>query len=126
MSTIGDMAMSAALQDERRELRSAIKALRGALENSNSLFAAMLHEKRPDAEIEAQIYENRSAMVSPREAPERDAVLVAHLQGRLDSPRPFHGAECPDYPNCKGGCGLGCTHDVEARPIPSVSSQERA
>lgn len=62
--SIGDMAMSAALQDEKRELRYAIKTLRNALENSNSLFAAMLHEKRPDAEIEAQIYENRSAAVS--------------------------------------------------------------
>lgn len=26
---------------------------------------------------------------------------------------PFYGAECPDYPNCSGGCGLGCTHEVE-------------
>jgi hypothetical protein len=29
--------------------------------------------------------------------------------------RPFYGAECPSYPACSGGCGLGCTHDVEAR-----------
>lgn len=27
----------------------------------------------------------------------RDAVLVAYLQGRLDAPRPFYGAECPDF-----------------------------
>jgi hypothetical protein len=26
----------------------------------------------------------------------------------------FYGAECPSYPNCTGGCGLGCTHDIEA------------
>lgn len=25
----------------------------------------------------------------------------------------FHGAQCPSYPNCKGGCGLGCTHEIE-------------
>jgi hypothetical protein len=30
------------------------------------------------------------------------------------SPSKFYGAECPSYPNCTGGCGLGCTHDVEA------------
>lgn len=63
--SIGDMAMSAVLQDEFRALRLAIKTMREALDNSNSLFAAMLLEKRPDAEIEKQIYENRSAMVSP-------------------------------------------------------------
>lgn len=27
--------------------------------------------------------------------------------------RPFYGAECPSYPNCKGGCGLGCTKEIE-------------
>ena len=25
----------------------------------------------------------------------------------------FYGAECPSYPNCTGGCGLGCTHEIE-------------
>ncbi|WP_439368501.1 hypothetical protein [Bradyrhizobium sp. DASA03120] len=25
----------------------------------------------------------------------------------------FYGARCPTYPNCTGGCGLGCTHEVE-------------
>src|SRR5688572_22715454 len=25
--------------------------------------------------------------------------------------RPFYGAECPSYPNCSGGCGLGCTKE---------------
>lgn len=28
-------------------------------------------------------------------------------------PTPFYGAQCPSYPACKGGCGLGCTHDIE-------------
>lgn len=27
--------------------------------------------------------------------------------------RPFHGAQCPSYPACSGGCGLGCTHEIE-------------
>jgi hypothetical protein len=26
---------------------------------------------------------------------------------------PFHGATCQTYPNCQGGCGLGCRHEVE-------------
>lgn len=26
---------------------------------------------------------------------------------------PFYGAECPSYPDCNGGCGLGCTHEIE-------------
>jgi hypothetical protein len=29
------------------------------------------------------------------------------------TPRPFYGAECPSYPNCDGGCGLGCTKEIE-------------
>ena len=32
----------------------------------------------------------------------------------LRSRRPFYGAECPSYPDCNGGCGLGCTHEIEA------------
>lgn len=27
--------------------------------------------------------------------------------------RPFYGAECPSYPSCEGGCGLGCTKEIE-------------
>ena len=26
---------------------------------------------------------------------------------------PFYGATCPAYPNCQGGCGLGCRHEIE-------------
>ncbi len=29
----------------------------------------------------------------------------------VDNARPFYGAECPSYPNCAGGCGLGCTKE---------------
>lgn len=36
--------------------------LREALEESNSLLAAMLHEERPRAEIELQISDNRRAL----------------------------------------------------------------
>jgi hypothetical protein len=31
-----------------------------------------------------------------------------------DEPKQFYGAECPSYPNCTGGCGLGCTREIEA------------
>ncbi|MCS3503411.1 hypothetical protein M2189_007073 [Bradyrhizobium japonicum] len=24
----------------------------------------------------------------------------------------FSGARCPSYPNCGGGCGLGCSHEM--------------
>lgn len=44
-----------------------IRAIEPALEDSNSLLTAMLLEKRPDEEIEAQIIENRNAL-----APSRD------------------------------------------------------
>jgi hypothetical protein len=35
--------------------------------------------------------------------------------------RPFYGAECPDYPNCKGGCGLGCTYEIEAKKAQNAA-----
>lgn len=39
-----------------------VAMLREALEETNSLLAAMLHEKRPRAEIELQISDNRRAL----------------------------------------------------------------
>lgn len=32
-------------------------------------------------------------------------------------PKLFYGAQCPLYPNCTGGCGLGCTHEVESAAL---------
>lgn len=45
----------------------------------------------------------------------RDVVFVAYLQGTLDAPkqRSFYGAECQSWPNCNGGCGLGCIKEIE-------------
>jgi hypothetical protein len=31
---------------------------------------------------------------------------------------PFYGATCPTYPNCQGGCGLGCRHEAEQARAP--------
>jgi hypothetical protein len=40
--------------------------------------------------------------------------------------RPFYGAECPSYPDCSGGCGLGCTKKIEsAKAASQVTSTER-
>ncbi|HMF76438.1 MAG TPA: hypothetical protein VK604_12310, partial [Bryobacteraceae bacterium] len=40
--------------------------------------------------------------------------------------RPFYGAECGSYPNCEGGCGLGCTKEIEsAKATSSVASTEQ-
>jgi len=36
--------------------------------------------------------------------------------------KPFYGAECPSYPNCNGGCGLGCTHEVERHRRSSAAN----
>jgi hypothetical protein len=40
--------------------------------------------------------------------------------------RPFYGAECLSYPNCSGGCGLGCTkeHDPIAPAMALISQTE--
>jgi hypothetical protein len=41
--------------------------------------------------------------------------LTMKLAAKIMVPKakPFYGAECPSYPECSGGCGLGCTHEVE-------------
>lgn len=46
------------------------------------------------------------------------APVVECLKAALDAQSEsaevrFHGAECPSYPDCTGGCGLGCTHEIE-------------
>lgn len=45
-----------------RQLVSERDALKEALEESQSLFAAMLHEQRPRSEIEEQMLDNRAAL----------------------------------------------------------------
>lgn len=39
----------------------------------------------------------------------------------LCDPAPFYGAQCPDYPKCNGGCGLGCTYEIVNRPPPHLA-----
>jgi hypothetical protein len=39
---------------------------------------------------------------------------IAAAKSEPPTPRAFYGAECPSYPNCNGGCGLGCTHEIES------------
>lgn len=43
-----------------------------------------------------------------------DAAITLCTADSIES-RPFHGATCPDYPNCSGGCGCGCTFEIEQR-----------
>lgn len=40
-------------------------------------------------------------------------------------PRPHREPECPSYPACEGGCGLGCTKEIErARAGSAATPQE--
>lgn len=45
---------------------------------------------------------------------------VRRLNLLLNEPKEFHGAECHSYPNCTGGCGLGCTYEIVNRPPPHL------
>lgn len=38
--------------------------------------------------------------------------------------RTFYGAECPSYPDCTGGCGLGCTHEIEEEKRRSSATED--
>jgi hypothetical protein len=91
-----------------------VKACRGAepgevtrLSWLDSAIDALKDPKRAKAERKE---DPDSMMVREVEWLYRDlkAALAEH-----DGDRPFYGAECLNYPACTGGCGLGCTHDVE-------------
>lgn len=60
-----------------------------ALEESQSLFAAMLHEPRPTSEIQKQMEQNRAAIDAARRAPEsqsRVPMLFNPFNGRPRHP----------------------------------------
>lgn len=38
---------------------------------------------------------------------------VTFDQPQVAPTQTFYGARCPSYPNCSGGCGLGCVHEME-------------
>lgn len=54
-----------------------------------------------------------------------ERVVEVEVQPITIDDRPFYGAECPSYPNCAGGCDLGCTHEIEARRSVSLSNGDR-
>jgi hypothetical protein len=51
--------------------------------------------------------------------------IAARLEKIADAPAQgaFYGAECPSYPDCAGGCGLGCTKEVDRRRAESKIEQ---
>lgn len=73
------MPYNMAMRDElsRRQFYSRAQALladydrmRDALEESQSLLAAMLHEQRPASEIQAQMIDNRAALAQEQGEPQ--------------------------------------------------------
>lgn len=50
------------------------------------------------------------------------AALAAQPPAAPVETKPFYGAQCPTYPNCSGGCGLGCTHEVKQHQSCSAGS----
>ncbi|WP_128089473.1 hypothetical protein [Bradyrhizobium viridifuturi] len=80
-----------------------------------------------DTEVQADVSAPRGATTNTRlSSPHRRRVAETTAASRKKtSEQPFYGARCPSYPNCGGGCGLGCTHEIEAAnalAAPSVGS----
>lgn len=50
---------------------------------------------------------------------------VCPSQPPATTPTPFYGAQCPSYPACNGGCGLGCTHEIERSRTAAQPSGKR-
>jgi hypothetical protein len=67
---------------------------------------------RPTPEQIRHLYPEMFAelQTAPSELPKE---YVAPFRMHGGTRTPFHGAECPSYPNCTGGCGLGCTKEME-------------
>lgn len=38
---------------------------------------------------------------------------LATAMAQSSEQKPFYGAQCPSYPDCSGGYGSGCTHEIE-------------
>jgi hypothetical protein len=53
----------------------------------------------------------------------RNIVAALSPQAQAGETRPFYGAECPSYPACDGGCGLGCTKEIERSRHSAQDSQ---
>jgi hypothetical protein len=81
---------------------------------TDAVKEAMRHVKDCIRELKA---ENREVPISLNRAAHALHYAI-HGDTEAVSPEPkrsFYGAECPHYPACNGGCGLGCTHEIEAR-----------
>lgn len=81
-----------------------------------------LYEEARDGKISAEEiaetidYDYRNEIDGKAAATQIITALLADVAAAksVSTSRPFHGAECPSYPNCTGGCGLGCTHEIES------------
>lgn len=67
--------------------------------------------KRSVAALRAPLPETRTCATC--HAVLADGPQPAATYSALPTSRPFYGAECPSYPDCNGGCGLGCTKEIE-------------
>lgn len=64
--------------------------------------------------------------VPPNGSVNRAIVSARNTIAAAKVPAPFYGAQCPSYPNCTGGCGLGCTHDIEGSPAALAAAKRGA
>jgi hypothetical protein len=69
--------------------------------------------KRADHAVKALRGTEYKALTSSYSVAQSLAEIIEQLCSDAQCARKFYGAECPSYPECNGGCGLGCTKEVE-------------
>jgi len=93
------------------EIRDTLRSLSSDVAQSAPVNAAALTESLIQAAVDYEAGRiGRPALSAARAAVE---AAIAQPPAAPVETKPFYGAECPSYPNCNGGCGLGCTHEVE-------------
>lgn len=49
--------------------------------------------------------------------------LATAMAQSSEGEEPFYGSQCPSYPACNGGCGLGCTYEIYQSRAARLSAE---
>lgn len=118
---------AATVMKQAKVIASLREQLSGVAQASKEQITAQVLLAMSD-KVGSDTYGVSYAMKINKGRAEKAAESILSLLASQPSPaatvetKPFYGAEYPSYPNCNGGCGLGCTHDIEQRQRSSAAT----
>ncbi|WP_439392576.1 hypothetical protein ACRQ5Q_24450 [Bradyrhizobium sp. PMVTL-01] len=111
------------LRSEASRLRALADRL-GPVTPAQGSFNSLIELPEYLDRLEAQLLKQELDRMVGEETPPsvwadrvRSALAAQPPAARVET-KPFYGAKCPSYPNCNGGCGLGCTQEIEQHRCP--------